>query len=114
MGFNNSTEVNTENLTINIPETIASDVVISRIATNGTSPVILLAANSSRLGIVIENDHNAILYVLFGDGIVSTTNFSYRLPATSGRIELLNNVYVGIITGINASGNGNAQVTEIS
>jgi hypothetical protein len=75
--------------------------------------VTVLAANAARKGAIITNISTAILYVRFGSAAATTTDFTAQLPATTGYYEVPFG-YTGQITGIWASANGTANVTELS
>jgi hypothetical protein len=77
--------------------------------TNGTA---LQAANTSRVGLYIFNDSTAILYVKLGTG-ASPTDWTIKLPA-GGFYELPVPYYRGAVSGVWASANGFARVTEVS
>ena len=95
------------------PQARSSTATLSNVASSATS-VTLLAANVNRLGVVIENESTAVLYVKFG-ATASATSYTYlvaantRLDTRSARIE-----YTGIIDGIWAAANGNARITELT
>lgn len=92
----------------------ASTGSITPVASSATA-VTLKAANTSRKSITIANDSTAILYVLLGTGTVSSTNYSMALAAKSSVASVMTvDNYTGIITGIWASVNGNAMVTELT
>lgn len=82
----------------------------TRVATS-TTVAPLRAANAARKGLTIYNESTAILYVKLGSGATST-DYTYALPA-SGYYEIPYG-YTGIVTGVLASGTGNAQVTEFT
>lgn len=72
----------------------------------------LLAANASRLGAIIYNDSEAVLYVKLG-ATASTTSFTYKVAA-SGTVEIPFG-YTGIIDGVWASDStGAARITEMT
>mgnify|MGYP007125623610 CR=1 FL=1 len=79
------------------------------VESSGTS-VSLIAANKQRKSILIQNTSTAILYVLFGTGTATaTTAHSLQMAAnTSYLVE----GYTGALTGIWASANGQANLTE--
>ena len=77
---------------------------------SSTSSVTLASANAGRNGLVIVNDSTAVLYVKYGS-TASSSSYTYKLGA--GDIFEMSIVYTGIVTGIWASVNGNARVTEI-
>lgn len=71
----------------------------------------ILAANPSRLGATIFNRSTKTLYILLDDtGVVSATNFTVQVLANQ-YYELPFN-YTGIVNGIWAAVNGDAQVEE--
>lgn len=82
--------------------------------TSVATPVTLKAANAARAGLVVNNDSTSILYILVGTGTVSATNYTYALPpkATVAAAVTLTG-YTGIVSGIWASANGFALVTEL-
>ena len=76
-------------------------------------PVLVMAANASRLGAMIFNDSNARLYLKLGLG-ASTANFTVRLDAQS-YFELPFPVYTGDITAVRAAGPASSvQATELT
>ncbi len=77
---------------------------------SSTSSVTLAAANSGRNGLTIVNDSTAVLYMKYGT-TASSSSYTYKLEA--GDTFEMGTVYTGIVTGIWASVNGNARVTEI-
>ena len=79
---------------------------------SSTSAVTLIAANSNRRNLVIMNDSSAVLYIKYG-AAASATSFTYKLAA-GDTFEMPENTYDGIVTGIWASENGAARVTEIT
>lgn len=85
--------------------------------TNVTSSVVaatLQAANASRRGLVISNDSTAKLYILFGPGTVSATNYTYVIGAGSTFESSPNPIPTTICTGVWSAANGSAGVTEIT
>lgn len=86
-------------------------VVVTSVATVAT----LKAANTARKAITVANDSTSILYILLGAGTVSATNYTFALSA-KGTVaaSLMISDYTGIITGIWASANGFATVTELT
>lgn len=77
---------------------------------SSTSSVTLAAANSDRTSLIIVNDSTAVLYVKFGS-TAAASSYTYLLEA--GDTYEMGKLYTGIVTGIWASVNGNARVTEI-
>lgn len=82
---------------------------VARVPTS-TTVATLLAAASGRRAAVIVNESSAVLYVKYG-AAATATDYTYQVAPT-GTLEVANPVYAGIITGILASGTGNAQVTS--
>lgn len=87
-------------LTADAPARVASSVTV----------VTLLAANTSRRSAAIFNESTAILYVKHG-ATATITDYTLQIPAL-GYYELPFPLYRGIITGLWASANGAAQITE--
>ncbi len=87
-----------------------ASATLANVASSATS-VTLRAANLGRVGIMIHNDSTQILYVKFGT-TASSTSYSVKLIADA-YYEVPFSAYRGIITGIWASANGSARVTEI-
>jgi hypothetical protein len=75
-----------------------------------TSSASLKASNSSRKLLTIYNEGAGNLYVLYGNGTASSTNYSVRLAA-GDYLEI--EKYTGDLTGIFATA-GTAYVTEIT
>lgn len=92
-------------------EAISATGTLSNVASSATS-VTLLASNASRLGATIYNDSTAILYVKLNSGAASATSYTVQVAA-NGYYEVPSR-YSGAITGIWASANGNARVTEMT
>jgi hypothetical protein len=85
--------------------------------TSSTSSATLLASNTSRKTAAITNESTAILYILYGDtAAASSTNYTYPIPPIANGIPstLIIDDYSGIITGVWASANGFARVTEVT
>jgi hypothetical protein len=83
----------------------------SRPAQSATNTTIL-AANAARLGAVIVNETNKVLYLKLG-ATASLTSYTYKM-APEDRVEVPFG-YTGIIDGIwSAAGSGFAQVTELT
>ena len=82
---------------------------IARVATSGTVAT-LLAASGARNAVIIVNESAAVMYVKYGSA-ATATSYTYAIVA-GGTLEAAQPVYGGIITGILASGTGNAQVTS--
>lgn len=83
---------------------------LTSVPSNAAS-VTILAANLARRGASISNTSTAILYLLLGGGTATAT--------TSHTVQMATNTYyevpfgfTGAITGIWASANGSANITE--
>jgi hypothetical protein len=97
-------------LTVTTAAPTASTVTaVTSTTTNGTT---LQAANTSRVGLYIFNDSTAILYVKLGTG-ATPTDWTIRLAA-GGFYELPTPYYRGAVSGVWATANGFARVTEVS
>lgn len=82
---------------------------------SSATAVTLKAANTSRKSISIANDSTAILYVLLGTGTVSSTVYTFALdPKSAVAYDRTISGYTGAITGIWASANGFATITEFT
>lgn len=78
---------------------------------SSASSVTILASNASRLGMTVYNDSTQVLYLDLTGGTASSSSYSVQLAA--GAFYVLDPpFYTGLITGIWASANGNARVTE--
>lgn len=89
-----------------------SKATLSTVASSASS-VTILAANAKRRGASIVNASTAILYLdLSGGTATATTGHSVQLP-TLAYFEVPAG-YTGAITGIWASANGSANITEYS
>lgn len=85
--------------------------VQTSIASSATS-VSLVAANPARRKLIITNTSTAILYVDFTGGTATaTTAHGYQMASNTNLV--LDN-YTGPVSGIWASANGQANITEIS
>ena len=91
-------------------ESGSATATLSNVSASASS-VTVLASNTSRLGATIQNDSTAICYLKFGS-TASTTSYTVQLPP--GAYYEVPYRYNGIITGIWASANGSARVTELS
>ena len=85
----------------------------SAVADNAAS-VTILASNAARKRAVITNDSSAVLYLAYGAGPATSTDYTVTLQP-SGDTHVVD-VYTGIITGIWASdpNDGGARVTELT
>jgi hypothetical protein len=85
----------------------------SNVGSSGSS-VTILASNTSRKGAMVYNDSTQILYLDLSGGTASNSSYSVQV-GSQGFFELPGpTIYNGAITGIWASANGNARVTEFS
>lgn len=98
---------------------VASPVGTSAAATGATvsvassaTVVTLKAANAARLGLTVFNDSTQVLYVLLGAGTASASVYTVQLAA--GAYYELPYRFTGVVTGLWASANGNARITEIT
>jgi hypothetical protein len=89
--------------------------IVSAAPAAGVAGVLLAPENFGRLEVIIVNDSTAILYILYGDGIPTSTNYSVILPGNAaGVATLVEDKYQGVIKGVWASANGYAYVTEVT
>lgn len=92
-----------------------SNNVQNKPITSKTTAQVLVAENFLRGEVFISNDSTSILYILYGEGTPSSTNYSLQLPAnTNGVATLIDDVFSGKISGVWASANGFAYVAEVS
>jgi type II secretory pathway component PulC len=106
-------KVNTSNLVVSNPSSTGVTTAVTSVTTVAT----LLAANSARVRAVINNASSQLLYVLLGAGTVSSTNYTFVVPATASSIPgqlLVPSEWQGVITGTWVSANGYAYVTEMT
>lgn len=80
-------------------------------ATVTTSVVTIKAANSSRKFILLYNNSATDCYVKFGSA-ATTTDFTHKLSAGALWAITPDTLWLGIITGITASGTASILVTE--
>jgi hypothetical protein len=92
-------------------QVVSSTATVTQVASSATS-VALLAANSARNKGMLTNASTAILYVLLGSGTASTTNYSFTVAASG--VANLPDGFTGPVTGIWASANGYAYLTEMT
>ena len=88
----------------------ATGASLSRVPGSLTS-VTLLAANSSRKGLVIDNNSSEDLFVAYAAS-ATTTTYTKRIKPYESWESLV--AYTGIITGIWTGGVGFAAITELS
>jgi hypothetical protein len=87
-----------------------SNATVASVASSASS-VTLQAANANRKAWFCFNNSTQVLYVLMGN-VASPSNFTVKL-VSGGYYELPSPPYLGILTGIWASANGAALVTEL-
>lgn len=117
VGTYDSTVVNRSGATVGgvVPAFDNSDALRSSTGaktnvTSSASSVTILAANTSRKGAAITNDSTQVLYLDVTGGTASTS--SYTVQLASGDYYEVPFGFSGAITGIWASANGSARVTE--
>jgi hypothetical protein len=91
---------------------IRSAIATQTSVASSASSVTILASNAVRLGACIYNDSTQILYLLLGTGPASNSVYTLQMVSQS-YFEVPFN-FTGQITGIWASANGNARVTELT
>lgn len=91
---------------------VAREATMSSVNDTASSTT-LLAANVNRRLAVIVNDSTSVLYVLYGSGTASATNFSYRLEQNDTLV--IDDGWFGQINGIwSADASGAARITELT
>lgn len=85
--------------------------IVTTVASSASS-VAIATANTNRRGISVQNTSTAILYLLVGGTApaTATTNHSVQIPS-NGYWEAPYG-FTGALTGIWASANGSANITE--
>jgi len=83
----------------------------SKVASNAAEAVTLIAEHGGRLGLMIYNGSTAILYCRI-DGNATTSDYSFAIPANS-LYEMPQGYFTDKVTGIWASENGSAFITQI-
>lgn len=100
-------------VTVTVPVSTSSTGTKSNVGSSASS-VTILAANANRKGATIYNDSTQILYLDLSGGTASSSSYSTQVGSQQ-LFELPGpTIYTGLITGIWASANGNARVTEFS
>ena len=99
-----------------VPFPVSLDVVqiaagVLTVVSSSVSSVQILAANTSRKGVIIFNNSTQALCIKYGS-TASSNSFTVQLAA-SGYWEMPWPIYTGVIDGIWAGVNGNAQITEL-
>ncbi len=87
--------------------TSSAPVRVASSASSGT----LAAANAARLSLTIYNESTQVLYVKTG-AAASITDYNLQIPALGFYEMPVTALWRGIVTGIWASANGAAMVTE--
>lgn len=87
----------------------AATGTLANVASSATS-VAVLAANTSRKGASVFNDSTAILYLKLN--VAAASSSSYTVQMAAGSYYEVPSGYNGALSGIWASANGNARVTE--
>jgi hypothetical protein len=89
---------------------LGTAAAVTNVSGSATS-VTIKASNTSRKELIVFNDSTAILYLLYGSGSASTTNYTLKVfPDTHAIIDSYN----GQVNGIWASATGDARVTEVT
>ena len=84
---------------------------VTQVASSASSGVIL-AANTNKKGTLFYNDSTQILYLLYGTGTASPTNYSVKIGPQAYFEDPLH--YTGGFNGIWAAANGFVYCTEVS
>ena len=92
------------------PISITSLVPVRTSVASSITTVTLINDNVARKGAMVYNDSTSILYLALGSG-ASVTSFTYQISASS--LYTIPFGYTGIVTGVWASVNGNARITEV-
>lgn len=84
--------------------------------TSSASSVTLVAANASRKTLIITNESTAVLYIDLTNGTASATSYSVVLGPTASSVSPSFTItnFTGAVTGIWASANGFARVTQLT
>lgn len=90
---------------------LASASALTTVASSAAS-VTLLTANPSRKAAVFYNASTAVLYIALTSSAATTAAYTMQVPA--GGSWTLPAAYTGQVTGIWASANGNALMTELT
>lgn len=93
---------------LSIKSSAPSNSSNATVTANNTAGV-LLAANANRKRYSVYNDSTSVMYILEGTGTVSSSVYSYQIPA-GGYYNTTE--WLGIVNAIWAAANGAAHVTE--
>jgi hypothetical protein len=107
----NALKVDGSAVTQPVKQTRSTTANQTNVASSGSS-VTVLASNAARLGATVYNDSTQILYLLLGTGTASTSVYTVQLGSQSYYEVPFN--FIGQLTGIWASANGFARVTELT
>lgn len=88
----------------------SASATITEPSVNNTE-TLLLAANPTRKGFILENRSGASIYINYGD-TVSMSNFSFRLPTGAYYESPPGFNYTGELNAIAGSGTNQIKVTE--
>jgi hypothetical protein len=101
-----------------VPET--SDAVNSAgPATIGTTSIQLLAANASRKRLILQNAGTTKIWVLFGSGTASSTNYHLALAAggtsnDGSSTPYIDQLWTGAVQAISSAAGGSIQAVEFT
>ncbi len=84
--------------------------------TSAAASTSLIASNANRKMLIITNESTAVLYIDLSGGTASATSYSVVLgpTATSVSPSFTISNFTGAVTGIWASANGFARITELT
>lgn len=84
--------------------------------TSAASSTSLIAANTNRKMLIITNESTAVLYIDLSGGTASATSYSVVLGPTATSVSPSFTIgnFTGAVTGIWASANGFARITELT
>ena len=101
---------------LSVVQAFADTSVLYNIPSNINS-VTILEANNNRKTVIITNDSTSILYITLNNSAASPSNYSIALAPLSNNTSSFTIIkgddYSGKITGIWASVNGFARITEV-
>ncbi len=84
--------------------------------TSAATSTALVAANTNRKTLIITNESTAVLYIDLTGGTASATSYSVSLGPTASSVSPSFTItnFTGPVTGIWASANGFARITELT
>ena len=108
--FANPLRIDPTGTTVQPTKEVRSTVAVPSSVPQSAVSVVLLAANAARLGMTIENNSTANLFVQFGP-VAAIPGFAVKMiPGSYFEMPF---GYVGVLSGIwDAAGGGTAEVTE--